>query len=358
MSVSGYQQANPPASGGNTEQPAGPDHPVVGHCWAVDLLTRQLAAGAVAHAYLFTGAPGVGRGTLARWFAQALLCRAEGKTPCGHCAACRKVLAGTHPDLRLFGLAAQGGSRRTLGIDAIRELRSGMAERPFSGARKVYLIEDAEAMTVEAANALLKTLEEPPSFVTLLLVALSDHLLPPTIVSRCQVLPLRPLGRPEVRRALITRWGASEEQADSLAALSLGRLGWAARALQDGRLLQRRQEDLSALARMMEAGLLERFAFAEAQERRWKRGDHASVLGLLEQWLGWWRDLLLLWEDSSDLITNRDCLPDLQAAAQKVSPEKAFVFLQALRSTQQRLLEQVNARLAFEELLLQMPVTV
>lgn len=356
------QETGLPAGQAGTGRPAGDReagaHPVVGHRWAVGLLARQLATGHIAHAYLFTGPPQVGRGTLARWFAQALLCRADTGVPCGRCAACRKVLAGNHPDLRLLNLEGQGGNRRTLGIEAIRELRSGMAERPFAGARKVYLIEDAESMTVEAANALLKTLEEPPSFVVLLLVAFSDHLLPPTIVSRCQVLPLRALNRPEVHQALVARWGTSEEQAGFLAALSLGRLGWAVQALQDAQLLQRREEDLAALARLMEAGLLERFAFAETQERRWKRGDHAAVLGLLEQWQGWWRDLLLVEEDCLDLVCNGDCLAGLHAAAQKVPPETALTFLQALRSTRQRLLEQVNPRLAFEELLLQLPVTV
>src|SRR5512136_929842 len=163
---------------------------IVGHQWAIDLLSRQLAQGQVGHAYLFTGPPQVGKGTLARWFAQALLCQSEGSRPCEACPACRQVAAGTHPDVRPLNLEVQPGERRTLGIEAIREMRSGMAERPFSGQRKVYLIEDAETMTQDAANALLKTLEEPPSFVVLLLVALSDHMLLPTVVSRCQLVSL------------------------------------------------------------------------------------------------------------------------------------------------------------------------
>lgn len=347
---------------GRPERPA-PDtapvleHPVVGHRWAVELLTRQIRQGCVAHAYLFTGPSGVGRGTLARWLAQALLCLNTSQQPCGTCPACVRVANETHPDLHLLNLETQGG-RRTLGIDAVRELRATMAERPFAGTRKVYLIEDAETMTVEAANALLKTLEEPPPFAVLLLVALSDHLLLPTIVSRCQHLPLRPLGREEVRQALMARWGASDEQARLLAALSRGRLGWAVRALQDATVLVRREEELDAMERLLEVGSLERFAFAEAQERRWRRGEQVAVLSLLEQWEGWWRDLFLTGQGCEDLVVNHDRLERLRALSRRLTAEVVLGCLQALRAARQRLLEQVNPRLVLEELLLRLPVVV
>ena len=330
---------------------------VVGHSWAGDLLRRQLSQGQSGHAYLFSGPLQVGRGTLARWFAQALLCQ-ESESPCGVCQTCRQVVSATHPDLRLLNLANQPGKRRRLGIEAIRNLRKGMAERPFRGQRKVYLIEDAETMTVEASNALLKMLEEPPSFVVLMLVAISDHLLLETIVSRCQVLSLRPLGRDEVQQALVERWGAEEDRAELLAALSLGRLGWAVQALQDSALLKQRDEDLTALTQLMEAGLLKRFDFAVKQERRWKRGKRTEVFKLLECWQGWWRDLMLVGQDCSELICNVDRLAELQAAGQQIGPDRTLAFLQLLRTAQQRLEEQVNPRLLWEDLLLQLPAVV
>lgn len=331
---------------------------IIGHQWAIDLLSRQLAQELVAHAYLFTGAPQVGKGTLVRWFAQALLCAAPSGRPCGTCPDCQKVAAGIHPDVRLLNLEVQPGGRRTLGIEAIREMRSGMAERPFVGQRKVYIIEDAETLTAEAANALLKTLEEPPPFVVLLVVALSDHMLPPTMVSRCQVLPLRALPRQEVRQTLVERWGAAPEQADLLAALSCGRPGWAIQALQASPVLQQRDESLTALDRLLAAGLLERFSFAEQQEGKWRRGDHRAVFHLLECWQGWWRDLQLVSHGCPDLVANVDRGEGLRAAARQVSRRKTLHFLQALGTARQQLQDQVNPRLVFEDLLMQMPTVV
>ncbi|MBN1484314.1 MAG: DNA polymerase III subunit delta' [Chloroflexia bacterium] len=362
------------ASGG--AQPTEYRVEVIGHAWAVDLLQRQLSADRLAHAYLFTGPPHVGKSTLARWFAQTLLCErgtaaqqpgldmlgglepptTEAKgLPCGSCRSCRQVANGTHPDLRRLNLELQPGERRTLGIEAIRELRSGVAERPFAGQRKVYWIEDAETLTVEAANALLKTLEEPPSFVTILLVALSDHLLLDTIVSRCQLLALRPLAREQVAGALQKRWGADPETASLLASLSLGRPGWAVQALQDEHLLQQREQDLSALLELLGAGLLERFSFAARQNSRWKKGEHEELFTLLERWQGWWRDLLMIGHGCEELVSNIDRLAELRAVGRQVGPLQAHEFVQALWTARQHLGEQVNPGLLFEQLLLQMP---
>jgi DNA polymerase-3 subunit delta' len=278
--------------------------------------------------------------------------------PCGTCSACQKVAAGIHPDVRLLNLTVQPGERRTLGIQTIRELRRGIAERPFAGQRKVYIIEDAETMTPEAANALLKTLEEPPPFVVLLIVAISDHLLLPTIVSRCQVLPLRIVPRQEVRQALLEQWNASPEQADLLAALSYGRPGWAIQALQTDSVLPKRTENLDKLRQMLEAGLLERFTFAEKQQQRWRRGKYSDVIDLLECWQGWWRDLQLIGQGCPDLVVNIDHLEGLRTIAQRVPQGGVLGFLRALGAARQQLKDQVNPRLVFENLLMQMPTVV
>ncbi|RMF26035.1 MAG: DNA polymerase III subunit delta', partial [Chloroflexi bacterium] len=150
-----------------------PPWPVIGHEGAVALLQRAVMTGRLGHAYLFTGPTGVGKGTLAQALAQAVLCTGDAP-PCGRCRACRLVEAGHHPDLHW--LAPQDGS---LKIEQVRELERQLALTPVEGSRHVAVLEGMEQATVGAANALLKTLEEPPPAVLLILLTEeADALLP------------------------------------------------------------------------------------------------------------------------------------------------------------------------------------
>ncbi|EKP94739.1 hypothetical protein ThesuDRAFT_00430 [Thermaerobacter subterraneus DSM 13965] len=155
----------------------------------------------VAHAYLLAGPPGAGHQEAAQEAAAALLCLTpRSGQACGDCAACRQVAAGTHPDL----LVPDGH-----GIDAVRRLLALLSLRPHAGGRKVILWQDADRLTVQAANALLKSVEEPPPFAVFLFT--TDHLpaVLPTLRSRCQVVPFRPQPREERAKDLADRSGSS-----------------------------------------------------------------------------------------------------------------------------------------------------
>src|SRR5919205_4005152 len=204
--------------------------PVVGHSAAVEIFQRAVSSGQVGHAYLISGPEGVGRGTLARVFAQALVCTSQ-ERPCGACSACRRALRGLHPDVLLLNLETQRqresgrDSKNTrVSIEAVRELCASLALRPLEASWRVALLEDVDRFSRDAFDALLKTLEEPPPFVVMLLIANEAEAIPETIRSRCRPVVLEPLARADVVSALIER-GAAPDLAAAIAAFTRGRLG-------------------------------------------------------------------------------------------------------------------------------------
>jgi DNA polymerase III subunit delta' len=232
----------------------------------------------------------------------------------------------------------------------VRALQQTLALRPYEGRYRIAILLRFHEANPAAANALLKTLEEPSPDVVLLLTADSaDHLLP-TIVSRCQPLHLRPLPVDTVRAALEQHWGAPPDQAQTLAQLSGGRIGWAIEALENPDALEQRGMALDALEAALRGNRRERFALVESLG-----ADKQSLLPLLETWQGFWRDILLIAGGSGAPITNYDRAAALGDLAEWAGLDAAQQALQATRRTIDLLGKNVNARLALEVLLLDYP---
>jgi DNA polymerase-3 subunit delta' len=294
----------------------------------------------------------VGKTTLARALAAALLCQSENGEgmSCGVCRACRLVASGNHPDLHIIQSERVGA---TLKIEQVRELQRQLALTPVEGRWRVAILRRFEEATTSAANALLKTLEEPPSYVVIAVLASDADRLLPTIVSRCQQLPLRPLPVAVVQQALIERWDTEPELATLLAHLSGGRLGWAVRTLSDETAIQRRAHRLDDLERLLEdASAIQRFRYAEGLAR-----DPVATRETLDLWIGWWRDVLLLAAGTDAPLTNVDRRSALRDHARRFGVERSGAVLNALRSAADRLKRNANARLTLEVLMLDLPRT-
>jgi len=320
---------------------------IVGHEWAAKFLRRAVASGSVSHAYLITGSPGVGKTTLARALAAALLCQGEEEPPCNTCRACHLVASGNHPDLHVAE-SKRVGAR--LKIEQVRELQHQLALTPVEGHWRVAILRRFEEATTSAANALLKTLEEPPPYVVLAVLASDADRLLPTIVSRCQQVPLRPLPVAIVQQALVERWNAEPEQAELLAHLSGGRLGWAVRTLSDKAALQRRAQRLDSLNRLLSASTTERFRYAEKLARA-----PIATQETLDLWVSWWRDVLLLAAEADAPLTNVDRQSELHDHARRFGVKRSTTMLQALRSAAEQLRRNANVRLTLEVLMLDLP---
>jgi len=319
--------------------------PVVGHEWALDLLEQAIAHDRLSHAYLFTGPAQVGKTTVAKAFAQALLCEQGTGSPCGQCDSCRRIAEGRYPDVQFIT-----AEKNTIQINQVRALRSDAALSPLEGKRKVFIIREIERATLPAANALLKTLEEPPPQVILLLTSARPDRLLPTILSRCQVIGLRPLPLDQIQPALATRWGVDEERAALLARLSSGRLGWAVNAHTDPDLWEARAKSLDDLLSLTAEDRFGRLAYAETLSRR---GDTLGrTLGL---WATWWRDVLLIQHGLPNAVVNLDRRVQLTQQADLYRTQQVEDALNDLMHTLRRLNANVNTRLALDVLILKLP---
>ncbi|HEY1407660.1 MAG TPA: hypothetical protein VF434_01895, partial [Promineifilum sp.] len=165
---------------------------VIGHEWAVRLLSNAIIHDRVGHAYLFTGLEHIGKSTLARTFAQALNCEAGvEQRPCGECRACRLTGSDRHPDVKIIEPDVNDRGVKSIKIDAVRQLQAELSLSSYEGRHKVAILRRFDTATLSAANAFLKTLEEPPGHVVLILTALDGDTLLPTIISRCRRVDLR-----------------------------------------------------------------------------------------------------------------------------------------------------------------------
>jgi DNA polymerase III subunit delta' len=326
---------------------------IIGHRRAVRSLQRAVASGTLTHAYLITGPAQIGKRTLARELAAALNCDAPPRErPCHGCRNCRMTAHEQHPDLIVV---ERSDGRKDLRVEDVRAARASVDWRPYQGRYKVYLFVDADEMNPAAANALLKTLEEPPPLVVHVLTASQAEAVPPTVLSRCRVLPLQPLSVDDLAAGLQELHGAEPDRAGRLAALSGGRAGWAIAALSAPELVPEREAAVDRAVALSDGPLSARLLLAgEVCKGESFVASRALCLHTLEDMQLWWRDLLLVATGSPAPPVHRDRRAELERQAAKRGRERIVRGLREIELTAGAVERNVTPRLALEALLLRL----
>ena len=242
-------------------------------------LMRSVQAGRIVHALLFTGPHGSGKRTMARLFAQAMLCKGMGERPCGVCPACQRFENGTHPDVRVVK-----PEKKTIGVDEIRDLIDYLALRPYEGGRHIAIIEQADRLTPSAQNALLKTLETPPGDAMFFLISDAPGALLPTILSRCQTVRFTDLSVEDCAGVLVKR-GIAPERARLLSGMAQGSVGRALELDGDKDYMELRERALKSLETLKGPGTVA----AAATPLEDDKGREGAILDIMELWA---RDLM------------------------------------------------------------------
>ena len=331
---------------------------VIGQNTALDYLKKSFGAKRLSHAYLFVGPPQVGKMTLALNLSQAVNCTSEKhEKPCSSCSQCCRTLEGNHTDVEIikaYEASKNGTTRHSIGIDQIRELQHKLNLKPFEGAFRVTIFEDSERMTEEASNALLKTLEEPPSQSLLILLASQETQLLPTIRSRCIRIKLNPMPVNEIIDHIVANHSIKEDTAHLIGRLSKGCLGWAIEASRNPHILADRAIQMDRMLDLMDSDLEHRFRESDDLVTT-LYNDRREAMQILREWLGIWRDLMLIQNNSVNLITNIDYMTTLKSRSIKYSSDQIINTINTMQISIDSLANNVNPRLAIETIMLMIP---
>ncbi len=314
-----------------------------------------MAHGTVAHAYLFVGPEHIGKMTLALELASALNCE-QASPPCKLCRVCQRIEEGKHPDVIVIdknsGRDAKDRKKATeIGIDTIKEmLQRGASLPPYEGRYKVFIIDNAELMSNEASNCLLKTLEEPPQHIVILLLTSEEKALLQTIVSRCQRFELKPVPTAEIEKRLTQEEGLDQGTVKLLARLSGGCLGWALTAVNDTGYLQSREQRLCEFSSLLTKNWDDRLSYIAQLP-----SDRSGAEQTIKLWLSWCRDVMLLKYNCDDAVTHLDKLNDIRIWANMLTVLEIKDFIDSLNKMLVYISFNANLHLLFEVLMLDMP---
>lgn len=319
---------------------------IIGHEQIIGHMQNAIRQKKISHAYLLCGESGSGKRLVAEAFAKAVLCEEGGIEACGKCKSCKQAESGNHPDIRVVVR-----EKATLGVKEIREqVTADVQIKPYSSEYKIYLIDEAEKMTEEAQNALLKTIEEPPEYAVFLLMVDRQELLLSTVLSRCVLLPFYPVATGKIKQFLMEEKGVPDYLAESAAVFSGGLVGRAVQYTESEAFTEQREEVLHLVK------YVDQMTMAEVMENvKLLASKKDAAMEYLDMILLWYRDVLMYkaTKDINALMFANE--PEAVAdQAKKRSFENLQGIVEALEQVKQRLKSNVNFETALELLLLYM----
>jgi DNA polymerase-3 subunit delta' len=339
---------------------------VVGQKHPKGILAGALARGTVASSYLFYGPRGVGKLALAVELAKAVNCQKAEPQPCNHCSACRRIGELNYPDVSLIfptpkkikpeehqEMLRQRAANlyhtprlkdsASISIETIRKIQTEASYKSYEGKMKVFILADADKLTLSAANAMLKILEEPPPHVLFILTTVQPSKLPVTVLSRCQQIRFSRLSEAEVGHALEKTQQVDPDRKRLVSKLAQGDLGLARELLHED-VNRRRCSTLNALTKALSCNLTSLIKLAENLGRFRSRSVSEENLEMLQIW---YRDLLLLLEDKEEFLINEDLRPQLEEMARQYNWEGVQRSLRFIQETLKALAANVNLELAW-----------
>lgn len=320
-------------------------HDIIGQQQIKEHLQNALSTGKVSHAYIINGEKSSGKEFIAKVFAMTLQCEKGAAEPCQECHSCHQALSGNHPDI-IFVTHEKPNS---VSVDDIRtQINGDVSIKPYSRPYKVYIVNEAEKMTVQAQNAILKTLEEPPEYVVILLLTTNVNSMLPTILSRCVVLNMKPVADELVRGFLMQQMMVPDYKAEICVAFARGNIGKAKALASSEDFENVKSEALSLLKYINEMELSEIIAaIKKINEYKLEINDYLDIFSV------WYRDVLLF-KATSDInhLVFREEIQTLRRTAQRSSYEGIERIIEALDTAKRRLDANVNFELTMELLIL------
>ena len=322
-------------------------HDIIGQEQIKEHLQNAISAKKISHAYIINGEKSSGKEFIARVFAMTLQCEKGGTEPCQECHSCKQFLSGNHPDV----IWVTHEKPASIGVDDVRiQINDTVSIRPYSSPYKIYLVDEAEKMTVQAQNALLKTIEEPPAYAVLVLITTNPEVFLPTILSRCIQLKLRPLKDSVVSDYLTEKMGVSDGQADIYAAFARGNLGKAIHLASSEEFALLYREVLTLLKNIKDMDIPMLLDYIRKLQE-----DNLDLYECLDFMQLWYRDILMfkVTKDMNSLIFKEE-YSAVSSCCQKSSYEGLEEILSAIEKAKVRLNANVNTDLALELMLLTM----